>query len=193
MVSLSLTDGLYVTFQLAGYVSFFLVSPIICYHLWCFLMPALRPKERFLVRVFLCLGSGLFVVGALLGWLIFLPMLFAYAQFFVPQDVVWMIDLRQYILLFWCIGLYGGLVFEVPLLILALTYFGVLNQAVVVTCRPYLLLGCFIVGMLVTPPDMFAQIGFALPLYGLFEIGWACRFLLWSQHHKATHDVMVHE
>ena len=93
-------------------------------------------------------------------------------------DVMWMVDFRQYIGLFWSIGLYGGLVFELPLVIAVLAQIGWLRPDHINQSRGYVFLSCFVVGMLATPPDMFAQIAFALPLYGLFELGWLGRRFL---------------
>ena len=93
---------------------------------------------------------------------------------------MWMVDFRQYIALFWSVGLYGGVVFELPLAIAILAHLGWLRPDHVNQSRGYVFLSCFVVGMLATPPDMFAQIAFALPLYGLFELGWLGRRFLAS-------------
>ena len=178
LVTLSVTDGFYISFQMACNTSFFMVSPLLIYHLWCFLFPALHLRERILFRVLLWVAVLLFTMGSLFGWLVVLPLLFSYGRLFIPSDVMWMVDFRQYIGLFWSIGLYGGLVFELPLVIAVLAQLGWLRPDHINQSRGYVFLSCFVVGMLATPPDMFAQIAFALPLYGLFELGWLGRRLL---------------
>ena len=177
-MTLSVTDGFYISFQMACNTSFFMVSPLLIYHLWCFLFPALHLRERVLFRVLLCVAALLFTIGSLFGWLVVLPLLFSYGRLFIPSDVMWMVDFRQYIGLFWSIGLYGGLVFELPLVIAVLAQIGWLRPDHINQSRGYVFLSCFVVGMLATPPDMFAQIAFALPLYGLFELGWLGRRFL---------------
>lgn len=172
VVSLSILDGFYVSFEVAYYLSLLLSLPVFICQIWCFLVPALHASERLLLRIILFMGGGLFLMGLFLGWFVMMPMIFSYAHFFMPKDVVWMIDLRHYVSLFWCAGLYGGLFLEVPLVIFLLLHFGFVDTMAIRQCRPYVFLGCFIIGMLVTPPDMFAQVFFALPLYALFETGY---------------------
>jgi len=178
VVSLSILDGFYVSFEMSYYLSLLLALPVFLGQLWCFLVPALHGSERFLLRVILFVGGGLFLVGLFLGWFVMMPLIFSYAHFFMPKDVDWMIDLRHYVSLFWCAGLYGGLFLEVPLMFFLLLHFGFMNAMTIRQCRPYVFLGCFVVGMLVTPPDMFAQVFFALPLYALFETGYLCSLLV---------------
>ena len=172
VVSMSLVDGFYITFELSFYLSFLLSVPFFVYQVWCFLQPALFARERLMLSLLCGVGTLLFFVGVMMGWLIILPLVLAYARFFLPQDVIWLLELRQYVSLFWQIGLYSGLVLELPLMVFLLTYYGVVRAKYFSLCRPYVLLGCFIAGMLATPPDMFAQIMFALPLYLLFELGY---------------------
>ena len=143
-----------------------------------FLMPALHAKERTFLRFMSVCGGGLFFLGLCVGWGVALPLLFQYAQFFFPEDVMWLIDLRQYVSLFWCAGIYVGLAFELPLLVFLLSYFDLVNSSVVARCRPYVFVGCFVCGMLMTPPDMFLQILFAVPMYALFELGWVLSVIL---------------
>ena len=180
LVTLSVVDSMYIAFELAFNASIFLVSPLAIYHIWSFTAPALRVTERRWIRMFVGLATFMFLIGIFVGWLVLLPLLFSYGRFFVPNDVMWMIDLRQYVHLFWSVGLYGGIVFQLPLLISLLARVGWLTSEYIHRCRGYVFFGCFVVGMLATPPDMFAQIIFAVPLYLLFELGWLCRGLLGS-------------
>ena len=177
LITLSVTDGFYITFQMACNTAFFLISPYFFYHVWCFLFPALRIQERILFRVLLCFGMILFFAGVVFGWLVLLPLFFTYGRLFLPVDVMWMLDFRQYISFFWSVGLYGGIVFELPLVIAVLAQLGWLTDDHIHQSRGYVFLSCFVIGMLATPPDMFAQIAFAVPLYGLFELGWCGRYL----------------
>ena len=178
LVSMSLVDGFYVTFELAFSVSLLLTVPVVLWQLWRFLSPALFARERRLFMLLLLMSSGLFFIGLLVGWQVGLPCLLRYAQFFVPQDIVWMLELRQAIRVLWCVGLYTGLVFQVPLFVFVTLYFGWIPGRVLRSGRPYVFLMCLVVGMLVTPPDMFAQLAFALPVYALFEFGFALSWLV---------------
>ena len=144
LVSLSIIDGVYVTFELAFYVSLVCCFPILMGHFLKFLMPALHAKERVFVRFVSVCGGGLFFLGLCVGWCVALPLLFQYAQFFFPEDVVWFIDLRQYVSLFWCAGIYTGLVFELPLMVFLLSYFDLVHASSVARCRPYIFVGCLI-------------------------------------------------
>ena len=119
-------------------------------------------------------GASAFFLGVGLGWGILFPLILRYAHWFLPPDVVWLLGLRQYVSLFWYVGVYSGLLMELPLVVFFLAHTGLLLPSQFNQLRPYVLLGCFIIGMFATPPDMFAQILFALPLYALFEIGFCC-------------------
>ena len=175
IVALSVLDAFYVTFELAFYVSLLLSVPVVVYQCWRFLSPALFLQERRLFRYVLCLSMVLFFLGVLLGWCVLLPMLLRYAHWFLPKNVLWLLGLRQYVSIFWYVGLYVGLFMQLPLVVFLTVYSGYVGLMHLARMRPYVLLGCFIVGMLVTPPDMFAQIMFAVPCYALFELGYlAC-------------------
>lgn len=179
LVSLSLIDGVYITFELAFAVSLLLVLPVLLWQFWCFLSPALFVRERRLLLLVLFMSTGFFGLGLLVGWCVGLPCLLRYAQLFVPNDVVWMLELRQAMRVLWAVGLYTGLVFQVPLFVVVTLYFGWIPARVLRSARPYVFLVTLVVGMLVTPPDMFAQLAFALPVYALFELGF---FLSWVAH-----------
>lgn len=186
LVSLSVLDGVYVSFELSFYVSLVCCFPLFVWHLLKFLMPALHAKERMFLRFVSVCGGGLFFLGLFVGWGVVLPLLFQYGQFFFPEDVMWLIDLRQYVSLFWCAGIYVGLAFELPLMVFLLSYFDLVQSSVVAQFRPHVFVGCFVCGMLMTPPDMFLQILFAVPLYALFELGWGLSAILrWMLVHES--------
>lgn len=178
VVSLSVLDGVYVTFEVALLFSLLLCMPVFLSQAWCFLSPALHAQERMFLRMVLGLGGGLFCLGLVVGWWVVLPCLFQYAQFFFPSDMVWLIDLRHYLSLCWCVVVYTGMVFELPLLVLFFSYYDWIAVSTVQRCRPYVFVGCFVIGMLMTPPDVLLQIAFALPLYALFELGWVMSVVL---------------
>ena len=177
LVSLSVIDGIYVSFELSFYASFLICLPVFAIHIWRFLMPALHTKERLLLRFVFVFGGCLFFMGLCVAWYVVLPMLFQYGQLLFPEDVMWLIDFRNYLALFWSVGVYVGLVFQLPILIFLLSYFDLVNSQLLQGCRQYVFLACFVFGMLVTPPDMFLQILFALPMYALFELGWFLSFV----------------
>ena len=174
IVALSVVDGFYVTFELSFYMSLLLSLPAFVWQLWCFLSPALFYAERWYLAVVCFIGLFLFFLGLTLGWLFVLPVILAYAHWFLPTGVVWLLGLRQYVSLFWYVGIYCGLFMELPLMVFFLVHSQLVSPDQFHRLRPYVLLGCFVIGMFATPPDMFAQIFFALPMYALFELGFCC-------------------
>ena len=177
VVSLSLVDGFCIAFELSLYFSFLLALPFFGYQVWCFVRPALLPRERLFLGILSSVAIGLFYVGLGVSWVVVLPLILRYALFFMPDGILCFLELRHYVTLFWSIGLYGGILLQLPIVILVLGQLGILRSTHFSYSRPYVLLGCFVLGMLATPPDMFAQIFFALPLYCLFELGYGLHCL----------------
>lgn len=170
IVVLGVFEGVYTAFSLCFYAAALLTLPWCAFELWGFVSPALYPQER---RPLLCLltaSLGLFYLGCGvgIGWV--LPMLFTYAQWFLPQEFSWMLALSSWVCLMWMTGVVSGLCLQMPVLLGGLAWLGWVTPMLLTAWRPYVVLGLFVLAMVLTPPDVFAQVALALPLWALYEL-----------------------
>lgn len=170
VVVLGVFEGVHAAFSVAFYASVWLTLPWWAIELWGFVMPALYPHERKPLWCLLLASVGLFYLGCCVGIAWVLPALFAYAQWFLPQELSWMLALSSWVYLVWMIGVVSGLCLQMPVLLGGLACLGWVTPACLAAWRPYVVLGFFVLAMVLTPPDMFAQIALAVPLWVLYEL-----------------------
>lgn len=161
------------------WVSLFIGMPILLYHLWRLADRWLPDKGRRIAVPFILASAVLFYSGVAFAFFLLLPMVFAFFQSVTPQGVVVATDINAY--LDFTIGILFafGFAFQVPIIIIALVWTGAVSRARFAKSRPYVFLTAFVIGMLLTPPDVFSQTMLAIPMYGLFEAAlWFCKKFL---------------
>ena len=99
------------------------------------------------------------------------PLIFSFFIQSAPADVAVMTDISQYLDFVITLLLAFGFAFEMPILIIALIWGGVSSRESLASARPYVIIGCFVIGMLLTPPDVISQTLLAIPTWLLFELG----------------------
>jgi sec-independent protein translocase protein TatC len=151
------------------WVSLFLAMPIILYQLWRLIDQWLPARAKHIALPFILTSAGLFYAGVAFAFLLVLPMAFAFFTTVAPEGVTVMTDINSY--LDFTIGmlLAFGFAFQVPIVIVILVWTGLVSRRSLAKSRPYVFLGAFVFGMILTPPDVFSQTLLALPMYGLFE------------------------
>ncbi|EKD78112.1 MAG: Sec-independent protein translocase TatC [uncultured bacterium] len=178
LIATEITSPFFVPLQSAIVLSVYVCIPVLLYQLWQFVLPALYQKEKKLVFGLMLSGAILFYVGTAFAYFIVLPMMFRFLAHFSPAQVVLMPDISAYFNFVSRMLLAFGFAFEVPIVIILLLWLHILSQEQCKKMRPYVIVGCFIVGMLLTPPDVLSQTLLAVPLWGLFELGvWVGKFL----------------
>ena len=155
-------------------VSVFLAVPVILYQIWAFVAPALYRHERRLVMPLLFSSTLLFYVGVAFAYFVVFPMAFGFFAKTAPQGVTMATDIASYLDFVMTLFMAFGIAFEVPIAIVLLCWTGVTTPEMLRQKRPYMLVGAFVVGMLLTPPDVFSQTLLAIPMYCLFEVGVFC-------------------
>ena len=145
--------------------------PIILYQVWSFLAPALRGNERRTVFPFLFFGSGALVLGAAFCFSLVLPTGLEVLHGMLPAEVEAKYSTASYFGLVTLMVLAFGLVFDLPVLMVLLAKVGILHPRTVAKYRRYIIVGLFVVGAMLTPPDPYTQVMLALPLWLLFELG----------------------
>lgn len=174
MIATDVASPFLTPIKLTIIVSVFLAVPVILYQIWAFVAPALYRHERRLVMPLLFSSTMLFYVGVAFAYFVVFPMAFGFFAKTAPQGVTMATDIASYLDFVMTLFMAFGVAFEVPIAIVLLCWTGVTTPEMLRQKRPYMLVGAFVVGMLLTPPDVFSQTLLAIPMYCLFEVGVFC-------------------
>jgi len=177
MISTEPHGPFFVPFKLAFACAFSLSIPYLLYQIWAFVAPGLYTHERRLVIPLLLSSSALFYLGIIFAYFIICPIIFSFFANTAPEGVAVMTDINAYLGFVIKLFFAFGLAFEVPVATVLVIKMGVITQEQLVKKRPYIIIAAFVVGMLLTPPDIFSQTLLAIPVWLLFEIGlFSCRY-----------------
>jgi sec-independent protein translocase protein TatC len=177
LIATQVTAPFLVPLKLAFFIALCLGFPYVLYQLWRFIAPGLYSNEKKNIFPMICVGIALFYMGLLFAYTIVLPLIFSFTVQSAPIGVQVMTDISAYLDFVLAILFAFGICFQTPLIIVGLSRLKVINIEKLKQKRPYIIVGAFIIGMLLTPPDIFSQTLLAIPLCLLFEIGiwWASR------------------
>ena len=152
--------------------------PVILYQLWQFVVPGLYRKEKRFAFPLLISSILLFYLGVAFSYFVVFPIMFAFFAAVAPEGVTMMTDISAYLDFIITLFFAFGLAFEVPIATVILVWSGLASREKLASWRPYVFLGAFIMGMLLTPPDAISQTLLAVPVYLLYESGlFLLRFL----------------
>lgn len=171
MIATDVASPFFTPVKLTFMVSLILSAPVILYQVWAFVAPALYKHERRLVVPLLVSSSLLFYIGMAFAYFVVFPLAFGFLTHTAPQGVQVSTDIASYLDFVMALFMAFGVSFEVPVAIVLLCWMGVTTPDDLRRKRPYVLVGAFVVGMLLTPPDVFSQTLLAIPMYCLFEVG----------------------
>ena len=149
----------------------FITIPWILYQVWAFVAPGLYQREKRLVLPILLSSTLLFYCGIAFAYFAIMPIFFAFITTTAPEGVAVMTDINRYLDFVMTIFFAFGVAFEVPVATVILALAGILSPDAMAAKRPYVIVGAFVVGMLLTPPDVISQTLLAVPMWLLFEIG----------------------
>ncbi|PHM61768.1 Sec-independent protein translocase subunit TatC [Xenorhabdus ishibashii] len=171
MIATDVASPFFTPIKLTIMVSIFVSAPMILYQVWAFIAPALYKHERRLIMPLLFSSSILFYLGMAFAYFVVFPIVFGFFINTVPAGVVISTDISNYLSFVMALFMAFGVSFEIPIAIILLCWSGVVTPESLKRKRPYILVGAFVVGMLLTPPDVFSQTLLAVPMYLLFELG----------------------
>jgi len=157
--------------KLSLILSVFLAMPWILYQVWAFVAPGLYLHEKKLALPLVVSSTLLFYCGIAFAYYVILPIFFAFIVATAPEGVAVMTDISAYLDFVLLLFFAFGIAFEVPVATIILCLTGITNPDDLSKKRPYIIVGAFVVGMLLTPPDVISQTLLALPMWVLFEIG----------------------
>lgn len=158
-------------FKLTFFVSVFLCMPFLFYQIWAFIAPALYNRERSLALPILFSSIVLFYAGVAFAYFVVFPLIFEFFTRVAPASVTVMPDITSHLNLVIKLFFAFGFAFEIPVATVILLVAGVITPEGLANKRPYIIVGCFVIGMLLTPPDILSQAMLAIPMWLLFEFG----------------------
>ncbi|WP_416886410.1 twin-arginine translocase subunit TatC [Marinospirillum sp.] len=186
MIATEVTSPFFAPFKLTLYVAFILSIPYILYQIWAFIAPGLYEQEKKLAIPLLVSSILLFYAGIAFAYYVVFPILFPFFIAAAPETVGVMTDINAYLSFVLKIFFAFGVAFEVPIATVLLIKAGATDVKSLASKRLYVILGCFVVAMLLTPPDPFSQTLLAIPLWLLFELGLLIARLLPATNQEAT-------
>lgn len=171
MIATEVASPFLTPMKLAFVSAVFLSMPFLLYQFWGFVAPGLYKHERKMVLPLVFSSTMLFYIGMAFAYYIVFPLVFGFLTSTAPDGVEVMTDIGKYLDFVLMLFFAFGVAFEVPIAIIILVWMGATTPEKLASKRPYIIVGAFIVGMFLTPPDIISQTLLALPMWVLFEIG----------------------
>ena len=171
MIATEVASPFFTPVKLALVLALFISMPYVMHQVWSFVAPGLYKNEKRIALPLLVSSIILFYAGMAFAFYVVFPLAFAFLTAAAPADVTVMTDINRYLDFVLKLFFAFGLAFEIPIAILVLLWSGATDIASLKSKRPYVIVGCFIFGMLVTPPDIISQVLLAIPMWVLFELG----------------------
>ncbi len=171
MIATEVASPFLTPFKLSMVLAIFVAMPYILHQIWGFIAPGLYSNEKKIAAPLLVSSVVLFYSGIAFAFYIVFPLVFSFFTAAAPDGVTVMTDINRYLDFVLKLFFAFGLAFEIPIATVLLIWTGATTTASLASKRPYVIVGCFVVGMLLTPPDVVSQILLAVPMCLLFEIG----------------------
>ena len=171
MIATNVATPFFTPIKLTIIVAVFLSVPYILYQIWAFVAPALYRQEKRLVYPLMVSSTLLFYLGVAFAYYVVFPLVFGFLTSTAPEGVTMATDISSYLDFVLTIFLAFGICFEVPVAIILLCWAGITTPQDLTAKRPYIIVAAFVIGMFLTPPDIFSQTLLAIPMIILFELG----------------------
>ena len=171
MQAIDIASPFLIPFKVCLLLSVVLAAPVLLYQIWAFVAPGLYKHEKRLVSPLLLSSTLLFYLGMAFAYFVVFPLVFGFFNRVAPEGVAVVPDIGRYLDFIMTIFLAFGIAFEVPVATILLVAIGATTPDNLAKKRPYFIVGAFVVGMFLTPPDIISQTLLALPMWLLFEVG----------------------
>jgi sec-independent protein translocase protein TatC len=171
MIATEVASPFLAPFKLTLFVAIFLSAPYIFYQAWAFVAPGLYKNEQQLALPVLISSTLLFYLGIAFAYYVVFPLMFGFFTATAPQGVTVMTDISKYLDFVLKLFFAFGVAFEVPVATYLAVRTGITSRTSLAEKRPYVIVAAFVLGMLLTPPDVISQILLAVPVWLLFEVG----------------------
>jgi sec-independent protein translocase protein TatC len=174
MIAIEVASPFFTPFKLALVVAIFISIPYLLYQFWAFVAPGLYQHERRFILPLLIASTLLFFLGVAFAYFAVFPLMFQFLTAAAPTGVTMMTDISHYLDFVLTLFFAFGICFEVPIFTVVLVWAGLVTPRSLAEQRPYVIVGAFVIGMVLTPPDVISQTLLAVPMWLLFEAGLLC-------------------
>ncbi len=188
MIAIDVTTPFLTPFKLTLMCGLILAIPVVIYQIWSFVAPGLYDREKHLAKPLLISATLLFYLGCAFAYYVVFPVAFDFFNRMAPEGVAVSTDIRSYLQFILSLFFAFGIAFELPIAIIILVALGVTTPAKLATKRPYIFVGAFAIGMLLTPPDIISQTLLAIPMWLLFEFGLVLSRLLITKKRETDEE-----
>ena len=171
MIATDVAATFFAPFKLTIMISFFIAIPMVLHQVWSFIAPGLYKHEKRLVIPLLFSSTCLFYCGIAFAYYVVFPIIFGFFTSVGPDSVTIATDISSYLDFILKLFFAFGVAFEIPVAIILLCWAGVTSPSSLRKKRPYVIVTAFVIGMLLTPPDIISQTLLAVPMLILFEFG----------------------
>jgi len=174
MIATDVVGVFLVPMKVAIMCAFLITLPNTLYQIWAFVAPGLYNHERKLIVPLIFASVILFITGMAFAYFLVFPTVFHFMSSIAPAGVAWMTDIDKY--LSFTLGMFVafGFTFQVPVIVIVLVHTGLVTPVQLAAWRPYIIVGAFVAGAILTPPDVISQLMLAIPMWLLFESGLLC-------------------
>lgn len=171
MIATEVASPFFAPFKLTLIVAVLLAMPFLLFQAWAFIAPGLYQQEKSFAVPLLASSIVLFYLGILFAYYVVFPLIFGFFSAIVPEGVAYTPDIARFLDMVIKLFFAFGLAFEIPIATMLLIRSGISTAEQLANKRPYVIVGCFVLGMLLTPPDLISQSLLAIPMWALFELG----------------------
>ena len=171
MIATQVTSPFMAPIKLVLFAALLITMPYLFYEVWMFMSPGLYKNEKTFVMPLMITTIILFTAGIAFAYFIVCPIIFKFFIASAPNSIQVMTDISQYLNFIIKLVFAFGIAFEIPVATFLLVKSGIVKKDSLIKSRPYLIILFFVIGMLLTPPDIFSQLFLALPMWLLFELG----------------------
>ena len=171
MIATEVASPFMAPIKLVLYIALMFSMPWLFYQAWMFMSPGLYKNERAFTGPLMLSTVILFFSGAAFAFFFVCPIIFKFFIAMAPESIRVMTDINQYLSFVFKLIFAFGVAFEIPIATILIVKNGIMSKESLVKARPYLIILFLIVGMLLTPPDVFSQLFLAIPMWILFEVG----------------------
>jgi len=171
MIATEVASPFLTPFKLTLFTAVFIAMPYVLYQAWAFVAPGMYRNEKRFAFPVLASSIALFYLGAAFAYFVVFPLIFGFFTSVAPEGIAIMTDINRYLDFVLKLFFAFGIAFEIPIAALIAIWTGMTTPDDLARKRPYIIVGCFVFGMLLTPPDIVSQSLLALPMWLLFEAG----------------------
>ena len=171
MIATQVTSPFMAPIKLVLFSALLVTMPYLFYEVWMFMSPGLYKNEKTFVAPLMATTIILFAAGIAFAYFVVCPIIFKFFIASAPNSIQVMTDISQYLNFVIKLVFAFGVAFEIPIATFLLVKSGIVKKDLLIKSRPYLIILFFVIGMLLTPPDIFSQLFLAIPMWVLFELG----------------------